>query len=96
MRAYSELERVVCAGAISESFRRQLLTDPSKALQVGYMGQPFRLTNEEMRFLAGLQARDFQEFASQVSAWLQSQLGPTRDERSLPSYLGPRYNVSLT
>ncbi len=95
MRMYSELERVVCAGAISETFRRQLLNDPSKALQVGYMGQPFQLTNEEMRFLAGLEVRDFQEFASQVSAWLQSQWERNREERGRVPYWNARYNVSL-
>ena len=74
MKPYSELERVVAAGAISESFRQQLLSDPQRALEMGYLGEPFHLTSEEMAFLREVRARDFQEFAQLVSAWVTSQV----------------------
>lgn len=73
MAMVSELERVVLAGAVSESFRRELLADPARAVEAGYLGEPFRLTPEERAFLAGIQARDFQEFAQKVSAWVSTQ-----------------------
>lgn len=76
MATFSELERVVLAGAVSESFRRQLLADPERALEAGYLGEPFRLTQEERAFLLGIRARDFQEFAQQVSAWVSRRAQP--------------------
>ncbi len=74
MKPYSELERLVAAGAISETFRQQLLSDPQRALEMGYLGEPFHLTKEEMAFLREVRARDFQEFAQLVSTWVANQV----------------------
>ncbi len=68
---YTELERLVCAGAISPSFREQLLADPVQAVRIGYLGQPFSLDAEEMSFLTDIQARSFQEFAAQIAQWIR-------------------------
>ncbi len=84
MYRHSELERVVCAGALSESFRRQLLDDPKTALKAGYMGQSFHLSKEEMAFVSALKVRDFQEFASRVSNWLYGNNG-TRVYQPVPA-----------
>jgi hypothetical protein len=67
---YSELERLVCAGAISKPFREQLMMDPHQAAQAGYLGQPFQLDPEELDLIATIQVGDFQQFAEQIGLWI--------------------------
>jgi len=67
---YIELERLVCAGAVSHEFRQMLLADPVQAASVGYCGQPFHLSQEELDFIVAIRAVDFQQFAEQVGLWI--------------------------
>ncbi len=86
MRSYSELERVVAAAVISDTFREQLLMDPRRALETGYLGEPFTLTEEEMAFLTGLRVRNVQELAQHVSRWVESQVNHRNTQTSVPQW----------
>jgi len=69
---YNELERLICAGAISPSFRQQLMSDPGRAVQRGYLGQTFHLNAEELRLITNVRANDFEHFAEQIARWIRT------------------------
>ena len=61
-----EISRILTAAVINESFRKQLLANPDKALTVGYRGEPFHLAKEERSQLASIRASSLAEFAAQI------------------------------
>ncbi len=67
---HSELERLVCAGAINNQFRAQLLHDPRRAAETGFFGQGFALNQDEWELLGTIRAQDFSQFARQVGQWI--------------------------
>lgn len=67
---HSELERLVCAGAINSQFRAQLLRDPRGAAEIGFFGQRFALNQDEWELLGTIRAQDFSQFARQVGQWI--------------------------
>lgn len=69
---YRELERLICAGVISQSFRERLMTDPKQAAQTGYLGHSFDLSAEELHLITTVQADDFQQFAAQIAQWIET------------------------
>ena len=67
---YSELERLICAAAINETFRAEVVRNPRQAALTGYLGQSFTLSQEELDLLGTVERGDFQEFAAQVGQWI--------------------------
>lgn len=67
---HSELERLVCAGAINSQFRAQLLRDPRRAAETGFFGQGFALNQDEWELLSTIRAQDFSQFARQIGQWI--------------------------
>jgi hypothetical protein len=61
-----EISRILTAAVINESFRKQLLANPDKALAAGYRGEPFHLATEERSQLASIRASSLAEFAAQI------------------------------
>ena len=61
-----ELQRLVAAAVVSESFRARLLTNPKEALDTGYGGYPFRLLDEERERIISIQANSLAEFVTQL------------------------------
>ncbi len=61
-----ELERLLSAAAVSESFRRLLLVDPVKAFNEGYQGERFRMNDRLHSQLKTMRVRTLPEFAQQL------------------------------
>jgi hypothetical protein len=61
-----ELERVLSAAAVSETFRRLLLVDPVRALTEGYQGERFHVDAGCHRYLSSLRVTTLSEFAQRL------------------------------
>lgn len=62
----TEISRLLCAAVVSASFRALLLTDPAQAVSLGYGGESFHLSVEEMHAIEGIRADSLADFASQL------------------------------
>lgn len=67
----TDLNRLVCAGVISQKFRAYLVRDPLGAVDAGYYGEHFQLTTVEREFLASIRADDFEVFVQALAEWMQ-------------------------
>lgn len=65
-RPQQEISRLLTAAVISAEFRKMLLSNPGKAISVGYGGESFHLPGEERKRLAAIQATNLADFASQA------------------------------
>ncbi|MBL8099461.1 MAG: hypothetical protein JNK81_09775 [Anaerolineales bacterium] len=65
------LTRVFAAAVVSRQFCKMLLSDPITALQNGYLGETFRLSNEEHNLLISIHAENLADLARQVNKALQ-------------------------
>lgn len=63
----SELNRMLAAAVVSPSFCQLLLTDPVLALESGYEGSLFELSNQERDLVLNIEATTLAEFAQKVS-----------------------------
>lgn len=66
------LNQLVCAALVNDRFREKLLHNPAQALATGYMDHSFSLTPEERQFVVDIQARQLEDFAAQVYAWIST------------------------
>lgn len=66
-RAKQEYSRILTAAVINMQFRQLLLTNPGKAIEVGYGGEVFALAREEKSRVAEIRATSLADFASQLS-----------------------------
>ena len=65
-----EYSRILTAAVINPQFCRILLSNPGKALAMGFAGEPFLLNSESHTLLSGIHAQSLSEFASQLSGSL--------------------------
>ena len=63
----SGLSQVFAAAVVNQQFCNVLLQDPSIALQKGYMGQTFSLSQEEKDLIISIQANSLSDLAKQVN-----------------------------
>jgi hypothetical protein len=63
----SGLTRVFAAAVVSRQFCKMLLNDPITALQNGYLGETFKLSNEEYDLLISIHAKNLADLARQVN-----------------------------
>ncbi len=54
------------AAAVSKNFFERFISNPKKALQEGFQGQPFDLSNEEYDYLVSINPKSVKEFAQLV------------------------------
>jgi hypothetical protein len=54
------------AAVINQKFCHLLLTNPTKALLDGFMGEKFFLSNDEMELVCSIQATNLKDFAAQL------------------------------
>jgi hypothetical protein len=66
-RTQQEYSRILTAAVINNQFRKLLLTNPAKAIEIGYGGEMFTLAREEKRRVAEIHATSLADFASQLS-----------------------------
>jgi hypothetical protein len=66
------LTRVFAAAVVSRQFCKMLLNDPITALQNGYLGETFKLSNEEHDLLISIHAESLADLARQVNNALRN------------------------
>lgn len=63
----SIIRRLLVAAAISPSFCSRLLENPSRALQSGFGGEKFHLSDSAFQSISTIQAASLGEFIQQVN-----------------------------
>ena len=61
-----ELNRLLAAAVVNANFCRLLLDDPALALQNGYMGETFLLSEEERALIMSIRADSLTELAREL------------------------------
>jgi hypothetical protein len=69
-RTEKEYSRILTAAVINPQFCRVLLTDPGKALKMGFAGEPFKLNAESHDLLSQIRAKSLSDFARQMNGAL--------------------------
>ena len=64
------LYQVLSAAIVDSEFRESLLVDPARAIESGYLGQTFALTEEERLMIHGIEASGLAAMAVQIEGWL--------------------------
>lgn len=68
----SGLHRLFTAAIVNSQFREKLLREPKMALEGGYLGQAFALTDQEKTIISNVRARDLTDFAQKVNQALKT------------------------
>jgi len=71
--SHKGLNQLLCAALVDRNFRVDLLGDPVQSSRVGYLDHCFDISPAEERMLAGIKVERFEDFASQVWDWSQTQ-----------------------
>lgn len=64
--SHSGLSSVFAAAVVNQSFRDILLSDPETAIQRGYLGRDFALSQEETYLLVSINASSLTDLAKRV------------------------------
>jgi hypothetical protein len=62
----SDINRLLAAAVVSKSFCALLLSDPVRAIEQGYAGEQFSLSEEEFALILSAQCDSLQEFARRI------------------------------
>lgn len=62
-----ELSRLLTAAVVNQRFCRLLLSNPERAVNGGYHGEPFRLAREERDRILSIRAKSLADFARQLT-----------------------------
>jgi hypothetical protein len=68
--AEKECSRILTAAVINPQFCKILLTDPARALTMGFAGEPFKLNAKSQDLLSGIRASSLSDFARQMNGSL--------------------------
>jgi hypothetical protein len=63
----SGISRVFAAAVVNKQFCSTLLQDPQVAIQNGYLGETFSLSNEERDLIISIRADSLSDLAKQVN-----------------------------
>ncbi len=66
-RSSQEYSRILTAAVINMQFRQLLLSNPGKAIDIGFGGEMFNLAREEKKQVAAIRATSLADFASQLN-----------------------------
>ena len=69
----TDLDRLVCAGIVDQQFRALLVRDPLRAIEEGFYGEVFHLTEVERSLIGHIQASDFDAFVGEIARWVLHQ-----------------------
>ncbi|MCX6079277.1 MAG: hypothetical protein NTW32_07060 [Chloroflexi bacterium] len=67
---HSDINRLLAAAVVSRQFCNVLLSDPARAISMGYAGEQFSLSSDEYNLVLGAQGSSLPEFAQHVSKHL--------------------------
>ena len=73
----SGLHRWFAAAIVSDQFRAKLLSEPEAAVNGGYLGQSFSLTDHEKKIIKTVQANNLTDFAQKVNQALKGNQTPS-------------------
>jgi hypothetical protein len=68
--ASNGLSRIFAAAVVNHQFRNMLLNDPYTALETGYLGETFKLSDEERDLIVSIRAESLADLARQVNTAL--------------------------
>ena len=68
-----QINRLICAAIVSETFRDDLLVNPAKALDAGYSGEKFPLSAKERLAILSIDAVTLDEFTVKLMNQLNQQ-----------------------
>ncbi len=63
---FCEINRVLAAAVVSQKFCALLLSDPARAVEQGYAGERFLLSDAEYNLVLSAQGCSLQEFAQRI------------------------------
>ena len=63
-----EVIKLLTAAVVSKAFCQMLLTNPAQALEDGYNGMRFALSNQDKELVLSIQAKSLSELASQINS----------------------------
>ncbi len=66
-RSSQEYSRLLTAAVINMQFRQLLLSNPGRAIDIGFGGEMFNLAREEKKQVAAIRATSLADFASQLN-----------------------------
>lgn len=81
-----ELNKLLSAAIINPTFCQALLKDPTAAIENGYLGHRFGLTAEEVTLVSGIRAKELQDFAGQIAAWISHEIPQESHWARLPRW----------
>lgn len=67
LEEHGELDRLLAAAVVSPRFCRLLLEDPARALEEGYQGEEFLLSDQELALFQSIRADSLADFADQLT-----------------------------
>ncbi len=67
-----ELSRLLSAAVVNPQFKSLLLVDPESALENGYLGESFRLADDQRALLISIRTDTLTDLARQLSKVLVS------------------------
>jgi len=74
----TEINRLLAAAVVSSQFCNLLLTDPARAIEEGFAGERFNLSDEEQDFILALHVPSLKEFAAQLCEHLPRHYAPAQ------------------
>lgn len=66
----TEISKVISAAVINKSFREMLLDHPGLALNQGFGGQNFYLTDDEKAVICSIKATNLSDFSRALTSYL--------------------------
>jgi hypothetical protein len=72
----SEMNRLLAAAVVSRQFCNLLLTNPARAIEEGFAGERFNLSNDEQNFILSLHAASLKELGARVHKYLSGHVMP--------------------
>ena len=66
------LHRLFAAAIVNNQFRETLLRKPEEALENGYLGQPFALSDQEKKIIQSVRAKTLSDLAQKVNQALKT------------------------
>lgn len=66
-----EMNRLLCAAVVSKSFRNMLIANPEIAVETGYQGESFNLSDEDRNWLYSIHPASLVDLAANVVTYQQ-------------------------
>jgi hypothetical protein len=67
---HSDINRLLAAAVVSRQFCSLLLSDPAKAISMGYAGEHFALSSDEYELILSARGGTLQELAQQICKYM--------------------------